>query len=253
MRCITKSEDSPTSIRDYLAAQQAVGHGFSYRTFSQTSIPGCGGTRGHQLCEQLTAEQFGLCAYTGAGIDKRLGTASAPGKNLKFSAHNEHLKPQSVCKKELIAAGKKVDVDLGEDMDPKNIVAALLVSGDGKTKIAPEDRFGAAHRENDPVPVKPTDTDCERRFRFDGLGRVEAADPNDLDAQQTIKVLNLTHGTLCGWREQAINLFIDAIDSKKDAELIIQKTTDPENGCLPEYCFAIRQVVQEMIDLANFS
>jgi hypothetical protein len=250
MRCIIKSGDTPSSIRDYLVAQQAVGHGFSYRTFSQTSIPGRGGTRGHQLCEQLTAEQFGLCAYTGAGIDKRLGTAPAPGKNLKFSAHNEHLKPQSFCKQELIAAGKTVDEDLGEDMDPKNIVAALLVSGDGKTKIAPEDRFGAAHRENDPVPVKPTDPDCEGRFRFDGLGRVEAADPTDADAEQTIRVLNLTHGTLTGWREQAIHLFIEAIGSREDAELIIQKTTVPEDGRLPEYCFAIRQVVQEMIDLA---
>lgn len=250
MRCITKSHNIPSSIRDYLAAQQAVGHGFSYRTFSQTSIPGMGGTRGHQLCEQLTDEQFGLCAYTGAGIDKRLGTAPAPGINLKFSAHNEHLKPQSVCKQELITAGKTVDEDLGEDMDPKNIVAALLVSGDGKTKIAPEDRFGAAHRENDPVPVKPTDPDCEGRFRFDGQGRVEAADPTDANAQQTIRVLNLTHGTLSGWREQAINLFIEAIESKEDAELIIQKTTVPEDGRLPEYCFAIRQVVQEMINLA---
>jgi hypothetical protein len=250
MRCIIKSGDTPSSIRDYLAAQQAVGHGFSYRTFSQTSIPGRGGTRGHQLCEQLTAEQFGLCAYTGAGIDIRLGIAPAPEINLKFSAHNEHLKPQSVCKQELIAAGKTVDEDLGEDMDPKNIVAALLVSGDGKTKIAPEDRFGAAHRENDPVPVRPIDPDCEGRFRFDGLGRVEAADPNDGDAKETIRVLNLTHGTLTGWREQAIHLFIEAIGSREDAELIIQKTTVPEDGCLPEYCFAIRQVVQEMIDLA---
>jgi hypothetical protein len=79
---------------------------------------------------------------------------------------------------------------------------------------------------------------------------VEAADPSDADAEQTIKVLNLTHGTLTGWREQAINLFIEAISSREDAELIIQKTTVPEDGRLPEYCFAIRQVVQEMIDLA---
>jgi hypothetical protein len=250
MRWIEKPDEVPPSIRDYLAAQGPVGHGFSYRTFSQTSVPGGGGTRGRQLCGELTSQQFGLCAYTGAGIDERLGSVPAPGKSLKFSAHNEHLKPQSVCKEELTMAGKAIDVDLGEDMDHRNIVAALLVSGDGTKRVASKNLFGAAHRENDPVLVKPTDPDCEKRFEFDALGKIDAANPGDTDALQTIKALNLSDETLTGWRMNAIQIFLEGIESREDAELAIRKLTHPENGRLPEYSFAIRQVVQLMIDLA---
>lgn len=251
MRYIQKPDEVPPAIRDYLAAQEPVGHGFSYKTFSRTSVPGAGGTRGHQLCTELTAQQFGLCAYTGAGLDERLGTSPAPGRPLKFSAHNEHLKPQSVCKAELIAAGKTYDEELGDDMDHRNIVAALLVSGDGTKKVAAKDLFGAARRENDPVPVKPTDPGCEQRFEFDVLGGIKAADASDAEAIQTISVLNLDDETLTGWRMNAIEIFLEGIESREDAELAVRKTSEPENGRLPEYCFAIRQVVEELIQPAD--
>lgn len=193
----------------------------------------------------MTAEQYGLCAYTGAGIDHRLGDLGDPAGKLKFKAHNEHLKPQSVCKAELKAAGKTPGLDVGEDMAHTNIVAALLVSGDGKAKGA--DLFGAARRENDPVPVWPTDATCEKRFIFNGHGHIDAAVATDHDATTTISVLNLKHETLRGWREQAISTFIDSIQSRADAIQLVQKMITPENGRLPEYCFAIRQVVQQML------
>ena len=135
-------------------------------------------------------------------------------------------------------------------MDHRNIVAALLVSGSGK-KISKGELFGAAHRENDPVPVVPTNTTCEQRFTFDAAGGVSVTDRADQQTADTIAVLNLNHETLKGWREQAIGAFVDGIENRADAEQIVAKTTTPTNGWLPEYCFAIRQVVQSMLDAAS--
>lgn len=246
MRWINKSAEPPPALRYYVAAQIPVGHGLDYGTFASTGAPG-GGSRGGQLCRELTAEQCGLCAYTGAGIDSRLGALNDPQAKLKFSAHNEHLKPQSVCKHELEDAGRTYGVDLGEDMDHPNIVAALLVSGDGR-KVAKDLLFGASHRENDPVPVVPTDGNCEKRFAFDLIGGINPTIPGDNAAEETIAVLNLRHETLTGWRAQAIAVFIEGIEDRADAERIVAGTTTPESGWLPEYSFAIRQVVQRLLN-----
>ena len=246
MRWINKSAEPPPSLRDYLAAQTPVGHGLDYGTFASTSAPG-GGSRGGQLCREVTAEQCGLCAYTGAGIDSRLGALNDPQAKLKFSAHNEHLKPQSVCKRELEDAGRTYGVDLGEDMDHRNIVAALLVSGGGK-KVTKDFLFGASHRENDPVPIIPTDRNCEQRFAFDLNGDINSTSPGDEPAEETIAVLNLRHETLTGWRAQAIAVFIEGIENRADAERIVARTTIPETVWLPEYSFAIRQVVQDLLN-----
>jgi len=72
MRWINKSAEPPSSLREYVAAQTPVGHGLDYGTFASTAAPG-GGSRGGQLRRELTVEQCGLCAYTGAGIDSRVG------------------------------------------------------------------------------------------------------------------------------------------------------------------------------------
>jgi hypothetical protein len=229
-----------------LEAQANVGHGLDYETFASTGAPG-GGSRGGQLRRELTAEQCGLCAYTGAGIDSRLGTLNDPHAKLKFSAHNEHLKPQSVCRQELEAAGGTYGVDVGEDMDHQNIVAALLVSGGGK-KVTKASLFGASHRENDTVPVLLTDCNCEQRFTFDLSGGIHPATSGDHAAVNTIAVLHLGHETLTGWRAQAVTVFIEGIENRADAEQIVARTTAPHNGWLPEYCFAIRQVVQRLLD-----
>lgn len=243
MRWISKINE-PVAIRDYLAAQAAVGHGLDYDTFRNTANP-LGVGRGRQLREELTAEQHGLCAYTGAGIDARLGKLADPANELKFSSHNEHLKPQSVCRAELIAAGKTPGVDVGEDMAHTNIVAALLVSGD--KKVSADHLFGASHRGNDPVPIWPTNPTCEARFNYTESVEIHATDAADVDACETIRVLNLKHETLRGWRAEAINAFVEGIESRADAERIITVTTTPQHGWLPEYCFAIRQVVERMI------
>jgi hypothetical protein len=251
MRYIAKPAEEPVAIQEYVAAQTPVGHGLDYKTFSQTASPR-GGSRGGELCQELVAQQFGLCAYTGAGIDDRLGRLSDPAKRLKFRAHNEHLKPQSRCKEEVEAPGQVYGTVLGEDMDPRNMVAALMVEGvGGKTKVKKADLFGAAHRENDRVPVLPTDPTCENRFTYHPEdGSISATNHGDADAQESIRVLNLTDSTLSGWRLNAIDMFTEVITTREDAELIIERTTAPQDGRLPEYCFAIRQVAQLLLDLA---
>lgn len=253
MRHIAKPAQEPVAIREYIAAQTPVGHGLDYPTFASTRSPNPPHrTRGGELCQELVAQQFGLCAYTGAGIDERLGSLSDPAKRLKFKAHNEHLKPQSKCKEEIEGQGKVYGTVVAEDMEHRNIVGALLVEGaGGKTKVNKADLFGAAHRENDRVPVLPTDPTCESRFNFAPDGSATSATASDADAEETIRVLNLGHATLVGWRRAAIDTFTEIITSRADAEQIIQRTTTPHDGKLPEYCFAIRQVAQLFLDLAS--
>lgn len=209
MRHIQKSTQPPAAIQDYITNQCPVGHGLDYKTFSQTPSP-LGGSRGGQLCRELTAEQFGLCAYTGAGIDARLGTISDPQQKLRFQAHNEHLKPQSVCRKELIESKREPGVDLGDDMDHRNIVAALEVRGASKG-VKRTDLFGATYREDEPISLLPVDHRCEREFVFD----------------------------------------LDGIRSEEDAIEIIQRTTSPTSGILPEYSFAIRSVISNLLEIGN--
>jgi len=88
--------------------------------------------------------------------------------------------------------------------------------------VSKKDLFGAAHREVDPLPIWPTDPSCETRFIFDILGDISAANPTDQQAADTISVLNLKHGALRGWREQAILTFVDGINTRANAELVQQ-------------------------------
>jgi hypothetical protein len=250
MRWINKPASSPASITDYIRAQSNVGHGLDYKTFAGTITPG-GCTRGKQLCDELTNQQFGLCAYTGAGIDSRLGTLTDPNKILKFTAHNEHLKSQSECKNELRSSGKTYGCDIGDDMNHQNIVAALLVSGNGR--IAKKDLFGAAHRGHARIAITPTNKSCENRFVFDEIGNIKAANPSDQDAIDTIDVLRLDHPTLTGWRKIAIETFLEGITTKEDAELIIEAINTPKGTQLPEYSFVIQQVIQSLMIKQNAS
>ena len=246
MRHIQKPAEPPISISEYLANQSPVGLGLDYTTFSQTASPQ-GGSRGGQLCRELTAQQFGLCAYTGAGIDERLGSTEDPHRRLKFQAHNEHLKPQSVCRQELLDDGRTPGVDLGDDMNHENIVAALEVSGGAKS-VAKADLFGATHRGNDPLSILPTNPRCEQEIDFDAQGNIGSATQ---DGKHTIEQLNLNQLTLVGWRKQAISVFVDTIRSRADAELAMDRTTNPTHGILPEYSFAVRRVVQKMLEMSQ--
>lgn len=157
---------------------------------------------------------------------------------LKIIVHNAHLKPQDQCKREqatqLFPGGL-----VGEDMDHRNIVAALLVEG------SKDEQFGAAAQGNNLVPVKPTDAGCDTRFDFKADGIVTGM---DADAQESVDVLKLDHRTLRGWRRVAIEVFIDPekIETPTDLDLLIAAMNTPTGGKLPAYCFAIKQVAMQM-------
>jgi hypothetical protein len=241
MRWIQKPAETPAAIREYVEAQTPVGHGLDYDTFGSTGAPG-GGSRGGQLCGELVAQQHGLCAYTGAGIDERLGEHEA--ENLAFRAHNEHLKPRSVCKAEMLAAGRVWGEEVGEDMDPRNIVAALLVSGTPGTKVNHRELFGAAKRKNDTVPIWPTHADCETRFLFDENGGVHPRNRGDDAARQTIELLGLDHYSLETWRREAIAGFFDGVAEAELPVLAALLRVPVAGSKLPEYSFAILQILQ---------
>jgi len=106
---------------------------------------------------------------------------------VRFLAHIEHLKPQSVCRLELIARGLRPSFDLGEDMDYRNMVAAILVQG------ARVEQFGAAARGDRQIPIWPTHRNCETKFRFHRDGSVDGI---DVDGVATVAELKLNHETL---------------------------------------------------------
>jgi hypothetical protein len=236
MRWIDKSGPPPTALEEYLNLQRPVGVNLDYGNF----------TRKPQLRRELTAQQFGLCALTGAAIDGRLGrlaldgcVTAASGERLKIKPHNAHLKPQAVCEREMIARGQEPGREVGEDMDHRNIVAALLVEG------AKDEMFGAATQEDRLLRVKPTDPGCEARFHFDGNGNVHGL---DADASDTADTLKLWHRTLVGWRKEAIAVFTDPdfVKSRADLDAVIAAMDAPANGQLPAYCFAIKQVAMRL-------
>ena len=236
MRWIDKSGPPPTALVEYLENQRPTGVNLDYDSF----------TRKPQLRGELTAQQFGLCALTGAAVDARLGqiaadgyVTTASGVRLKIKSHNAHLKPQKLCKQEMIARGEEPGRAVGEDMDYRNIVAAILVEG------AQDEMFGAAAQEDKLLRVKPTDQGCETRFLFDSNGDVRGL---DADASDTVDTLKLEHRTLSGWRREAIGVFTDPdfIRSQADLDAVIAAMDTPANGQLPPYCFAIKQVVMRL-------
>ncbi|MEI6394114.1 MAG: hypothetical protein WCT12_23795 [Verrucomicrobiota bacterium] len=237
MRWIDKSGLPPRALEEYLNNQRPIGVNLDYESF----------TRKRELRQELVAHQRGLCAFTGAAIDDRLGSispdghlTSPSGAKLNIKVHNAHLKPQSVCKQEMIARNEEPGRSLGEDMDHRNIVAALLMEG------AKEETFGAAAQINRLLLISPIEPDCEARFHFAGNGQVQGIGP---EASDTVAILKLCHRTLEGWRREAIEAFIDPakITSISDLEAIIAAMNTSSNGRLPAYCFAIKQVAERLI------
>ncbi len=136
--------------------------------------------------------------------------------------------------------GVILSFDLGEDMDHRNMVAALEVKG------SRAEQFGASARTNDPLLVLPTQPDCESRFAFSESGRVRGLDPDDVD---TIVRLRLNHTTLEGWRKVAMETFLDPIvvTSRQDLEIIVAAMDEPANGQLAEFSFCIKSVANQLL------
>jgi hypothetical protein len=231
MRYIVKSADPPASIREWLVVQLPVGLNLDYPSFNDKPA----------LRRELIAEQYGLCAYTGTPIDVRLvGYRDA---NLVFQAHIEHVKPRSVCKAELIARGGNYGRDLCEDMDHRNLVAALEVK---RNPPARSEIFGAAAHGEEVLPVTPLQPECEERFQFDENGGIHGLDE---PARTTIGLLKLDHATLITWRRGAIAGFFppDLALTRVEIEKLVEQLAQPTVGRLPEFSFCIRSYAMSLL------
>jgi hypothetical protein len=231
MRYIAKSVDPPNSIIDWLADQLPVGLNLDYRSFNDKRA----------LRLELIAEQYGLCAYTGTPIDERLiGYNDA---NLVFQAHIEHVKPRSVCEAELIARGGSYGRELCEDMDHRNLVAALAVK---RNPPARSEIFGAAARGDEILPVTPLQPGCEERFQYDENGGSRGLDE---PSNTTIGLLKLNHATLTAWRRGAIAGFFppDLALSRDEIELLVERLAHPSEGRLPEFSFCILSYARSLL------
>jgi hypothetical protein len=230
MRYIMKSVDPPASIKEWLDVQLPVGLNLDYPNFNDKPA----------LRGELIAEQYGLCAYTGAPIDERL--VGYHDANLIFQAHIEHVKPRSVCKVELIAGGKAYGRDLCEDMDHRNLVAALEVK---HIRPARSEIFGAAAHGDVVLPVTPLQPNCEDRFQFDENGGIRGLDE---PARTTIGLLKLDHATLTAWRRGAVAGFFppDLALTRDEMERLVERLAQPTDGKLSEFSFCIRSYARSL-------
>ncbi|MEZ5385463.1 MAG: hypothetical protein R3F13_08110 [Prosthecobacter sp.] len=243
MRWIQKQAGQPSCITEFVCNQMAA-----RGDWQQFRVDYPAFTRGRNLLQLLMEEQHGLCAYTGAGIDvgrlpgHRPRNQVPPRHDYWFKAHIEHLKSQRQCREEHESAGKVVGRDVGEDMDYRNMVAAIEVAG------TTAEHFGASVRGDQPLSVIPTRQECEEAFYFFEDGQVRG---KHQDAEEAIRVLHLDHATLNRWRGAAIDLFLPERENTPAAELqtILDAVTQPANGQLPEFAFVIAQLARDYLTI----
>jgi hypothetical protein len=238
MKRIQKGQP-PACLIDFIQAQQSIEPepvNLNYANFPQKPL----------LRASLTAEQFGLCGYTGAPVDdSRIPSLQASSGQAAFASHIEHIKPQHACRQELEAAGGVFGRDLCEDLSYANMIAALDVRG------ARAEQFGASRKGGHSIPVTPLDGECEERFRYrEADGIVEGADD---DADACIERLLLNHETLKRWRLKAIQTWLapEVFETETDLRRIVLAVTVPQNGTLPEFAHVIEAVIKGYLNEAN--
>lgn len=250
MRWISKTDEPPAPLREFLEVQLPLHINLDYSSFSRRT----------ELRQALIAEQGGLCAFTGVPIDDaRIGKliddalVGVPQvsdvdenalprhrrekKRPTYKSHIAHIKPQAVCKQELVDRGLEPGRDLGEDMDHRNMVAALEVHG-SRVEL-----FDAVSQGDKPLPVNPTQPDCASHFQYNDDGTVSARDSLGKDA---VVLLKLDHGTLTGWRKSAIDTWLDpnVIKTPEDIDDLLERLRVPNDGRFVEYSFCIESVVR---------
>lgn len=232
MRRIVKNR-APECLQIFIDGQLAIEPpvNLTYRDFQGKAA----------LLAILTAEQLGLCGYTGAPVDERISSITCPSGQAKFRSHIEHLKCQAKCRQELIDAGLEPGRDLGEDLSYLNMIAAIEVRG------AESEHFGAVRKKDLPLPVLPTQENCDECFKFrEADGGIEGVNE---DAVQSIAVLGLDHDTLKGWRRSAIEVWLDpeVIQNRDDFEKVAKAMEMPVNGRLPEFAFVIESIAKDYL------
>lgn len=234
MKYIAKTE-APACLRDWINAQlgMEVPVNVTYDAFPCNK----------ELLGELTDEQFGLCGYTGAPVDQGRvsGLKNSIDSPASFGNHIEHLKSQAVCKKEVRYAGQTYGSVLGDDLNYHNMIAALEVKG------SEGEQFGAVIKKNKSLPVLPTDSTCHNNFgyREDGGvdGRTEAG-------SAAISILKLDHPTLCGWRQNAIDVWLDEeiLRSREDLDAVISAVQTVVDDRLAEFSFVIEAIALRYLE-----
>ena len=182
-----------------------------------------------EIKSALIAEQRGLCAYTGIGIDAD-------------HSHIEHLLPQKHCHR-----GQ-------EDVAYGNMVACYPEPNSGYVA------FGAQRKDNWPsraeqhLFVSPRSSGCEQRFLFSIRGAIAAAE-NDEAARETVKRLGLDNKRLEDLRKEAIGAtlewhgknppLLDLPSSRR--RLTRLEDAENEGGQLEPFCFALKQALRKHI------
>ncbi len=189
----------------------------------------------------LTAEQFGLCGYTGAPVDERISNLKSPSGQASFRNHIEHLKCQATCRQELTDSGGEYGKDLCDDLNYFNMIAAVEVRG------AENEHFGAVKKRDLPLAVLPTQGECDEYFKFREVdGGIDGLNE---DAEKSISVLDLDHDTLKGWRKSAVDAWLDpeVIQTRQDFEAVVQEMEALVEEKLPEYAFVIGSIAKEYL------
>ena len=102
--------------------------------------------------------------------------------------------------------------------------------------------FGAVlHTKQNEVYVLPTLQECEKHFVFDRMGGIEGISE---DAQKTIANIKLDHATLTQKRKGKIAGFLPDDLSLEDAQALYSHLTDSNTDTLPEFSFAIKQILE---------
>jgi hypothetical protein len=227
MRFIQKQSPPPGFFEEWIKEQQDTGVNLRFKLFPNPQKA--------ELVRVLVSEQFGLCGYTGKRI-----------KVDPKTTHIEHLIPQSKCRDDLVAQGGVLGRDLCCDLDYYNMIAAFTTEG--------RDQFGACKRGNwfGPGFIKPTNMIDVERLAYTEDGRVIAKNISDTHTADFIKALNLDY--LNQERESKIKALvpteIEPPLSEDDIKNIIAYCDTPVSGLLPEYCFAIKAVAENLISVS---
>lgn len=236
MRKIIKQAETPECLAEFIKITREGEDPVVNLCYDEFKNP-----RKKKLLEILTDEQFGLCGYTGAPVDKRIINLQLPAEGVLLSNHIEHLKCQETCKAELADLGLIHGRDLCDDLSYFNMISALEIRGSA------DERFGAVFKDNNELAIWPTHDGCESRFRFREVdGEVEGLDE---EAVSSIGVLKLNHDTLVGWRKAAIDTFLDpaVVSTREDFEAVLDAVDSPRNGRLPEFSFSIASVARQYL------
>lgn len=187
------------------------------------------GTNKQVLFDALIKEQGFICGYTMKKINSD-------------TAHIEHIKPQSLCRRE----------KLGSDLDYTNLIACYPLKG-----MKAEYRYGAQQKGNWWVNdgkefVSPLDYACESYFHFDMAGNITAL---NVAGTTTINVLALNHGSLTEERKRAIDEFIygpnkiDPLSLTMTTKAISNICNQSGEGHYHEFCIAIRDALKEYLSV----